>query len=402
MLLTNLMHQSDRKAASPWVRGLLVALLAVAAVGHATAQSAANGKTIYSTAQVAGQKSCSTGTCHGPDPATNQNAIKNGTSAGLIAAAINSVPDMRFLAGVLSATKLADLAAYIDNPSAANSAPVASLSTTTLGFGSVNTGSTSAALSVTLTNTGADTLQLSAITLSSSEFSKSGGTCTATTALAIGANCTISVSFTPAATGVRSATLSIRHNASSAGSTVSLAGTGTTPPTAAATTLMVEYYYAALDYYFITSRPEEIVLLDKLAAWQRTGKSFSVYVAQQPGTLGINRYYFDQVAVNKTRGSHFYTLVQAEKDLLASLNPINSSAPRLPYNEDVVAYAFPPAVEGVGGSCAAGQTPVYRVFRGQALFPDNPNHRFTTDTAIYNTFVALGWDGEGVKFCAPG
>ena len=380
----------------------LAMLLTVMAVGQAAAQSAASGKTIYSTAQVAGQKSCSAGTCHGPDPATNQNAIKNGTSSGVITAAINSVPDMRFLAGVLSATKLADLAAYISIPNAANSAPVASLSTTTLGFGSVNTGSTSTALTLTLTNTGAATLQLSAITLSSSEFARTGGTCTPTTALAISANCTLNVSFAPATTGVRSATLSISHNASGVASTVSLAGTGTTPPTAAVTTQMIEYYYAALDYYFITSHPEEITALDKFAAWQRTGKSFSVYVAQQPGTLGINRYYFDQVAVNKTRGSHFYTLVQSEKDLLASFNPINSAAPRLPYNEGPDSYAFPPVVEGVGGSCAAGQTPVYRVFRGQARFPDNPNHRFTTDTAIYNAFVALGWDGEGVKFCASG
>ena len=384
-----------------WARSVFAVLLTVTAVGQAAAQSASSGKTIYSTAQVVGQKSCSAGTCHGPDPATNQNAIKNGTSAGVITAAISSVPDMRFLAGVLSAAKLADLAAYISNPNAANSAPVASLSTTTLGFGSVNTGSTSAASTLTVTNTGAATLQLSAIALSSSEFARTGGTCTPTTALAVGTNCTVNVSFTPSATGVRSATLSISHNASSAASTVSLAGTGTTPPTATATTRMVEYYYAALDYYFITSHPEDITALDKIAAWQRTGKSFSVYVAQQPGTLGINRYYFDQIAVNKTRGSHFYTLVQLEKDLLASANPINSAAPGLPYNEGPDSYAFPPVVEGVGGSCAAGQTPVFRVFRGQARFPDNPNHRFTTDTAIYNAFVALGWDGEGVKFCAP-
>ena len=26
---------------------------------------------------------------------------------------------------------------------------------------------------------------------------------------------------------------------------------------------------------------------------------------------------------------------------------------------------------------------------------------FTTDLSIYNSFVALGWNGEGVKFCVP-
>ena len=94
-------------------------------------------------------------------------------------------------------------------------------------------------------------------------------------------------------------------------------------------------------------------------------------------------------------------MVQAERDALASLNATNAQTPRLPYNEGVDSYAFIPVVEGVGGSCAAGQVPVFRIFRGQTRFPDNPNHRFTTDTAIYNSFVALGWDGEGVKFCTP-
>jgi hypothetical protein len=70
-------------------------------------------------------------------------------------------------------------------------------------------------------------------------------------------------------------------------------------------------------------------------------------------------------------------------------------------DEGIDSYAFPPLVEGVGGSCAAGQRPVYRVFRGQLRFPDDPNHRLTTDLAIYNQFVALGWDAEGVKMCAP-
>ena len=166
-------------------------------------------------------------------------------------------------------------------------------------------------------------------------------------------------------------------------------------------TVVTEFYNPLFDYYFITSRASNVALLDTLPAWRRTGNTFNVYIAQELGTLGINRYFFDQIAVNKSRGSHFYTVVQSEKDTLASLNPGTTSAPRLPYNEGIDSYAFAPVVEGVGGSCAAGQTPVYRLFREQARFPDNPNHRFTTDLVIYNSFVALGWDGEGVKFCVP-
>ena len=371
--------------------------------GLTQAQSISNGRTLYITPQVSGQLSCSNAQCHGSDPAVNQNRIKDGANnPQAIATAINSgVSTMAFLRGKLSSAQLTDLAAYIANPAATNTAPVATLSSTTLGFGSVNVGTVSSSpQTITLTNTGAATLQLSAITVSSSEFARVDGTCTPTTALAAAASCTMSLTFTPSTTGVRSATLTVNHNAASATSIVSLAGTGVVANTA--TTPMVEYYFAALDYYFITSRTADIALLDTLAGWQRTSKSVNVYIEQQPASTGINRYYFDQIALKNSRGSHFYTLVQAEKNALASLNPINSQAPRLPYDEGVDSYAFTPIVEGVGGTCAAGLTPVYRIFRGQAKFPDNPNHRFTTDTAIYNAFVALGWDGEGVKFCVPG
>ena len=379
---------------------LALALLSLLAT-TAHAQGTANGKSLYNAVLVSGEKSCGNGACHGPDPSVNQNRIKNGTNPATIASAINSILDMRFLQGVLSTSQLNDLAAYIANPAATNTAPIASLSSTIMGFGQINVGTTSVVQTVTLKNTGASALQVSALTVSGSEFAlaASGGTCTATSVLAVSASCTVGVTFTPATASVRSATLSITHNAASSPSTVSLAGTGVanTLPT----TTVVEYYFAALDYYFITSRAGDITALDAAPGWSRTGKSFKVYITQQSGTLALNRYFFDQIAVNNTRGSHFYTVVQSEKDALASLNPTNAQTPRLPFNEGVDSYAFAPLVEGVGGACAAGQVAVLRVFRGPVRFPDNGNHRFTTDTAIYNNFVALGWDGEGVKFCTP-
>ena len=377
-------------------------LLAILWVAPAAAQNVSNGKTLYNAILVSGQKSCGNGACHGPDPSVNQNKIKNGTSASVIASTINTNLDMQFLKGVLTTSQMNDLAAYITNPNSTNTAPIATLSSTIMGFGQVTVGTTSAAQTVTLKNTGASALQVSALTISSGEFAlvATGGTCTATTSLAVSASCTVAITFTPTAASVRSGTLSIAHNAVGSPSTVSLAGTGVAS-TSGTTTTMVEYYYAALDYYFITSRAGDIAALDTASGWARTGKSFNVYTAQQVGTVGLNRYYFDQIAVHNTRGSHFYTVVQAEKDALASLNIANAQTPRLPYNEGVDSYAFAPVVEGVGGSCAAGQVPLYRIFRGQTRFPDNPNHRFTTDTAVYNSFVALGWDGEGVKFCTP-
>ncbi len=379
---------------------ILLSLAAIAAPTAIYAQSASNGKTLYDTVQVAGQKSCGAGTCHGPSPTLNQNKIRNGAIAANISVGISTVAEMRFLAGVLTAAQLNDLAAYIANPSSATTTPTATLYTTALNFGTVTNGLTSPEQTVTLSNTGGAALQLSAITISAGDFAITGGTCTATTTLAVATTCTVNVTFSPSASGPRSATLTIAHNAAGGSSSVALSGSGV-PPTGATTTTMVEFYYATLDYYFLTSRANEIAALDTVAVWSRTGKSFKVYTTQQAGTTALNRYYFDQVALNNSRGSHFYTAVQLEKDGLASLNPSNTQTPRLPYNEGVDSYLFAPVVDGIGGSCAAGQVPVYRVFRGQVRFPDNPNHRFTTDASVYNSFVALGWSGEGVKLCAP-
>ena len=166
---------------------------------------------------------------------------------------------------------------------------------------------------------------------------------------------------------------------------------------------MTEYRHAVLDYYFITSRYQEKLLLKAIAPdLQPTARSFAVNpTGFQAGGKSITRFYFDAVARGGGRGSHFYTLVDSERAALNSLNPGNAAAPRMPYNEGVDSFAFAPAMEGIGGSCASGQTAVYRAFRGNARFPDDPNHRFTTDLAQYNGLVTAGWDGEGVKMCAP-
>lgn len=164
---------------------------------------------------------------------------------------------------------------------------------------------------------------------------------------------------------------------------------------------MTEYLYAPLDYYFLTSRDNEKQILDNIAGWSRTGNSFTVLANNDPGTKGITRYFFDKVARGESRGTHFYTLVATEKSALDALNPTNAPLPGKPYSEDIDSFAYLPAVEGIGGSCAAGQQPLYRAFRGPIHFPDDANHRFTTDIGLYNALVGLGWDGEGVKACLP-
>ncbi len=108
----------------------------------------------------------------------------------------------------------------------ANTAPVASLSPTSLAFGNQPVGANSAAQTVTLTNTGNAALSITSLTLTGTNASDFAQTNTCGSSVAAGGNCTISVTFTPAASGTRTATLSIADNASGSPQTVSLTGTG--------------------------------------------------------------------------------------------------------------------------------------------------------------------------------
>ena len=84
---------------------------------------------------------------------------------------------------------------------------------------------TSAAKTVTLTNTGAGSLTINTIGISG-DFAQTN-TCGALPAtLAAGANCVISVTFAPTAVGARAGTLTVTDNAGGSPHTVSLSGTG--------------------------------------------------------------------------------------------------------------------------------------------------------------------------------
>ena len=100
--------------------------------------------------------------------------------------------------------------------------PVANVSPTSLTFGGQTVGTTSAAQTVTLSNTGGAALTISSIA-ASGDFAESNS---CGSSLAAGGNCTISVTFTPTASGTRTGSLSVTDNASGSPQTVSLTGTG--------------------------------------------------------------------------------------------------------------------------------------------------------------------------------
>ena len=125
-----------------------------------------------------------------------------------------------------------------------SSGPTISLSPAALTFASTTVGSTSAAQTVTVKNTGTSTVTLTSETITgtnATSFLKSATTCGTT--LAAAASCTVSVEFKPAAAGALTASLSIADNATGSPQTVVLTGTG-----AAAQTFTVSFSPTSLAF----------------------------------------------------------------------------------------------------------------------------------------------------------
>jgi hypothetical protein len=102
------------------------------------------------------------------------------------------------------------------------SGPNATWSATTLPFGSVAVGETSLPQSVSLTNYGTSTLNITSI-IASADFSE---TDTCGTPLAPEASCSVSVTFSPTATGTVSGTLSVTDNGAGSPQSTALTGSG--------------------------------------------------------------------------------------------------------------------------------------------------------------------------------
>lgn len=118
-------------------------------------------------------------------------------------------------------------------------APAILFAPASLDFNSENVGVSTAAQQITLTNTGTAPLAISSIAIAGAnagDFPETNTCSTTPATIAIDGTCTISVRFEPAATGARSASVSVSDNANSSPQTVALAGTGTaagvtlTPP----------------------------------------------------------------------------------------------------------------------------------------------------------------------------
>jgi hypothetical protein len=118
-------------------------------------------------------------------------------------------------------------AACGSSPTQQPSTPTVTLSSSSLTFGAQNVQSTSAAQAVTLTNNGKAALAISGIT-ATGDFAQTN---TCGTSVAAGGSCSIAVTFTPAAAGQRTGSVSIADSAAGSPHTISLVGTGQSGPT---------------------------------------------------------------------------------------------------------------------------------------------------------------------------
>ncbi len=108
--------------------------------------------------------------------------------------------------------------------------PAVTLNPTSLTYGNQVLGTTSTSQTITLTSSGTVPLSISSISLTGTnagDFAQTNN-CPTSNTLAVGASCTITVTFTPSANGTRSASVTITDNASNSPQSAALSGTGLT------------------------------------------------------------------------------------------------------------------------------------------------------------------------------
>lgn len=153
-----------------------------------------------------------------------------------------------------------------------------------------------------------------------------------------------------------------------------------------------EFYNADLNHYFITGDSGEASGIDNGAAgpgWSRTGYSMDAWQSQSAATANANAVCRFYGTPGVGPNSHFYTADAGECDAV-------KQDPGWFY-EGIALYSQPVQY----GSCPLGTTPLYRVYNNRWMYNDS-NHRFVTDSIIYQQMADQGWVQEGLVMCVNG
>ncbi len=217
---------------------LVLALLTPLALAWSVAveaQSCTNGRAIYTKTSPNVPASCSNSSCHGNSP--NSDALKGAGNSVVIENAVDTSDTGKAMYPLslrdnlpLSSSDFLDLAEYFfwaaTTGACPANAPAVSASPTSLAFGSVNTGSSSAPQVITVSNTGSADATGMSYPAAPSGYSRTTS-CTAT--LNMGASCTVSFTFSPTAAGANNSGWTVTGG-NGINIPISLSGTGAAPP----------------------------------------------------------------------------------------------------------------------------------------------------------------------------
>ncbi len=156
----------------------------------------------------------------------NCNVIHAGDAVGIVSGYSSTTGyDLATGLGSVNANNL------VNNWASVTPTPAITFSPTSLSFPSTLAGATSAALTVTIKNTGTGAMTLTSETLTGANASAyliSANTCGAS--LAVNATCVVSIQFKPPTANQFSAALTVADNVAGSPQAVTIIGTGTNPP----------------------------------------------------------------------------------------------------------------------------------------------------------------------------
>jgi hypothetical protein len=155
----------------------------------------------------------------------------------------------------------------------------------------------------------------------------------------------------------------------------------------AQTQTAVEYYYAAWDYYFVTSFPDEIAILDGAHSVVFGNAPGNVQRLTGPtgGALATCRFFSTNFA---PKSSHFYT-------------PFATECATVQANRDwqFESIAFYLQLPNAAGVCPVGTTVLYRLYNNG--MGARQITAISISLATFNLMRAAGWIFEGNGIPAP-